>query len=126
MQRRQRKLHLYANSSRRRPHPKLSGECNSNFESDFPTEKPCNEGHKYNEAIPEVYAAKEPLAPYLISITSFSFAADKSSIFFVSECVNFSSSSSERLRSSSLIFFSFSNFSTPSLISRRIFRIAVR
>ena len=33
---------------------------------------------------------------YLISITSFSFAADKSSTFLVSACVSFSSSSSVR------------------------------
>ena len=64
--------------------------------------------------------------PYLISSTSFSFVADKSSTFFVSACVSFSSSSSARFLSSSLIFFSFSSFSTASLMSRRILRTAVR
>src|SRR5690348_11641978 len=51
---------------------------------------------------------------YLISITSFSLAAERSSIFFVSEWVSFSSSSSERFLSSSLIFLSFSSFSPAS------------
>src|SRR5580658_10641391 len=45
---------------------------------------------------------------YLISMISFSLTAERSSIFFVSLCVSFSSSSRDRFLSSSLIFFSFS------------------
>ncbi len=65
-------------------------------------------------------------APYLTSRSSFSLSAQRSSIFLVSECVTFSSSSTDRLRSSSLIFFSFSSFSIASLMSRRMLRTAVR
>lgn len=63
---------------------------------------------------------------YFSSRTSFSFAAERSSIFLVSEWVSFSSSSSERFFSSSLIFFSFSSFSMASFRSRRMLRTAVR
>jgi hypothetical protein len=69
---------------------------------------------------------RKPGSCYLTSRISFSFMAQRSSIFLVSECVSFSSSSTDRLRSSSLIFFSFSSFSTASLMSRRMFRTAVR
>jgi len=103
----------------------ISGAFDFDVDADSFATEVSNEGQNNNEVTAEVHAARKP-STYLISITSFSFAADKSSIFFVSECVTFSSSSSDLLRSSSLIFFSFSNFSTPSLISRRIFRIAVR
>ncbi len=67
-----------------------------------------------------------PTEVYLNSRTSFSLAAHRSSIFFVSLCVTLSNSSTARLRSSSLIFFSFSRLSTASLISRRTLRSAVR
>jgi hypothetical protein len=63
---------------------------------------------------------------YFTSRSSFSLPALRSSIFFVSECVSFSSSSRVRFCSSWLIFFSFSSLSTASLISRRILRTAVR
>jgi len=63
---------------------------------------------------------------HLISITSFSLAALRSSIFFVSAWETFSSSSSARFCSSWLIFLSFSNLSIASLISRRMLRTAVR
>ena len=46
---------------------------------------------------------------YLSSRISLSLAADKSSIFFVSDCVTFSISSIARLCSSWLIFLSFSS-----------------
>ena len=68
----------------------------------------------------------EPPLRYFSSSTSFSLAAQRSSIFFVSACVTLSSSSIPRLRSSSLIFFSFSRLSIASLISRRTLRTAVR
>src|SRR5713226_1120047 len=63
---------------------------------------------------------------YLIDMTSFSFDALRSSIFLVSACDTFSSSSSARFFSSSLIFFSFSSFSMASFSSRRMLRTAVR
>jgi hypothetical protein len=63
---------------------------------------------------------------YLISMTSFSLAALKSSIFFVSAWETFSSSSSARFCSSWLIFLSFSSLSIASLMSRRMLRTAVR
>ena len=65
-------------------------------------------------------------ARYFTSRISFSFTAQRSSIFLVSECVSFSSSSRVRFCSSWLIFFSFSSLSTASLMSRRILRTAVR
>jgi len=63
---------------------------------------------------------------YLTSRTSLSLAPESSSIFLISCWVNFSRSSTVRLRSSSLMVFSFSNFSMASLISRRMLRTAVR
>ena len=63
---------------------------------------------------------------HLISITSFSLPALRSSIFLVSAWETFSSSSSARFCSSWLIFLSFSNLSIASLISRRMLRTAVR
>jgi hypothetical protein len=71
-------------------------------------------------------APLQPQVLYLICITSRSFVSDKSSIFLVSACVTFSSSSSPRFFSSSLIFFSFSSFSIASFKSRRTLRSAVR
>ncbi len=65
-------------------------------------------------------------ATYLSSRISFSLAVERSSIFFVSLWVTFPNSSRARLHSSSLIVFSFSKRSTASLMSRRIFRAAVR
>src|SRR5205814_10600583 len=76
----------------------------------------------------ETRASKRKLARrrYLISRISFSFTADRSSIFLVSACAIFSSSSSARFCSSWLIFLSFSSLSMASLMSRRMLRTAVR
>jgi hypothetical protein len=69
---------------------------------------------------------KQKTAAYLISITSFSLWAERSSIFLVSAWESFSSSSRARFCSSWLIFLSFSSLSMASLESRRMLRTAVR
>src|ERR1700722_6800746 len=139
------RLHLHPRTTRNRPHRKLgyatlhpTGKTHKCAVIPKRSEGPVSNAfyvltvfrerrilHSHNKNNRRKSQPKNENTPYFTSSNSFSFPEDRSSIFFVSACDNFSNSSRHRFRSSSPIFLSFSSFSTASFTSRRTFRKAV-